>query len=179
MGHVQVHQSANTLAHPGHCHDCGYSGADRAFFVDTGINTEWDGFIIICEACLLNLVVKAYGFNPFDLIKLMELDKKLYTENHAEDKELLTQVKQGLAILDLTTTSLIRLAGFVEEESDGTRGSTLSVSSDQGAIDFYSIEIESGEDSKPVDRESGNDDSTSSSVDSSIDVSSKSSLGLP
>jgi len=136
MGHVRVHETANTLAHPNKCHDCGYNGENRFFYVDTGINTEWDGFIIICSECMFNLVKQTYGYDPFKLIDELKTSRNLLREEVRSDLDELNQVRQGLAILGLTTTSLIRLAGFLKEENDG------AVRIDSGTIDFHSEQLE-------------------------------------
>jgi len=135
MGHVRVHETANTLSHPSKCHDCGYNGEDRSFYVDTGINTEWDGFIIICSSCFLNLVVKTYGYNPFDLIEELNTSKVSLIGEVQSDLDELKQVRQGLAILGLTATSLIRLAGFLKEENDGP--------GNIGTVEFHSEQLDS------------------------------------
>jgi len=119
---IVVHERPQTLAHPNHCHSCGYGGSDRQFYVDTGVPTEWDGQIIFCSACMLVLVIKTYGFDPFVVIEQLVVDKEAIVGEYAADRELLNQVRQGLAILGLTTTSLTRLAGFLEEEKDGNQG---------------------------------------------------------
>src|SRR5512134_3312880 len=98
MGHIQKHETAATLAHPGKCHDCGYNGQDRDFYVDTGICTEWDGQIIICSACMLNLIIKTYGFDPFvevDLIRTANYERNLRLEKDSKD---LANLRQGLAV---------------------------------------------------------------------------------
>ena len=133
MGHVRVHETASTLSHPSKCHDCGYNGENRFFYVDTGINTEWDGYIIICSSCLLNIIVKTYGFNPFELVEGLRASKATLIEEIKSDLDELMQVRQGLAILGLTTTSLIRLAGFLKEENDGR---------DLGTVEFHSEQLE-------------------------------------
>jgi len=134
MGHIRVHETANTLSHPNKCHDCGYNGEDRLFYVDTGINTEWDGFIVICSSCMLNLVVKTYGFNPFDMIKVMELDKELLARNTANEMKLLNQLRQGLNQLGLAPQSLIALAGFIDEEENGLRTVTDTIVDNQSTV---------------------------------------------
>jgi len=133
---IVVHERPQSLAHPYKCHSCGYGGEDRQFYVDTGVPTEWDGQIIFCSACMLVLVIKTYGFDPFVVIEQLVVDKDAIVVEYAADRELLNQVRQGLSILGLTTTSLTRLAGFMEEEKDGRIDFTVDSSdSDTGSVD--------------------------------------------
>lgn len=181
MGHIQVHETAATLAHPGWCHGCGYNGLDRKFYVDTGIATEWDGQIIMCEACLLNLIVTVYKINPFDELERYKNEVAFTLKQTEEDREDLRQLKEGLLRLRVPYGAVIRLAAVVEEETDGPGRDQPVVSSDQGAIDFNSVDDEqiepAGEDSSG---ESSVSDSGTSVDDSKPDklVKPKSKLSL-
>lgn len=49
----------NTVLPPYMCSRCRADSPKRDWFIDTGITTEWDGLIYLCEACCLDVGVAA------------------------------------------------------------------------------------------------------------------------
>lgn len=96
---------------PGVCVYCGVN--DREFYVNTGLNADWEGHIYICNLCM----------EPFRKLMGWTNAEELHTlmvERDKENNALLNVYKKSKIILDLFTKKgaelLSEAAGFVEVE---------------------------------------------------------------
>lgn len=79
--------------HPFKCVSCGADHTSvRKYFIDTGIDTEWEGVVYYCDSCFRNLsetvgfidqdrLDELLGIQGESVLKLLELTKKLEVWN--------------------------------------------------------------------------------------------------
>lgn len=131
------HTDHTALPFPHKCCICHYGGENRDFYLDTGLNTEWDGAFILCSECIPPLLMGAYGFNPLKALEDHILSHKDQDMELEAARDYIVTANAALANLGLTLEGVINLgraAGSYNGDSGETGPENLDDSGQDGEL---------------------------------------------